>query len=493
DGKIIGVLGASVRTGELFNEAIGRITIGHNGYPFILDSSYHTIGHRDEKIIGLDLLTLDWGKKLKEAKDNDLIRYEWKGDFKLMSGLRDDTYGIVVGSTAVVNDIEKEALSSSKVFIIVISIFAGIIGIGVYLIVERDLSHIKVIQKTIFHMAKGDITTRLEVSTSDEVGAISADLNTLIDHLKETVSEIKNLSSDIASSSDDMSATTLTFSDNAQSQAASAEEITATIEELLAGMDSISDGAGDQYKRLSVLSDEVGKLSSIIRTMGESIQKALVSSQEISSHAKAGDESIRAMNSSMEKITDSSHDMIGIVQIINDISTQINLLSLNAAIEAARAGESGRGFAVVADEISKLADATAQSIKDIERLIGTNNTEIQKGRDNVSLSIETMSAIINSIESVAEMMKEIGGQMTQQTEMNSRVTDETAKVRSSAEAIKCATEEHKIAITDIVRSISSINEATQANAGGSEEMASNAKELSDQAEKLNAAVSFFRT
>ena len=88
----------------------------------------------------------------------------------------------------------------------------------------------------------------------------------------------------------------------------------------------------------------------------------------------------------------SSREMMGIVDIINDISEKINLLSLNAAIEAARAGDAGRGFAVVADEISKLADQTAISIKEIDRLIKVNNDEITAGGDNIDSAIDTISA-----------------------------------------------------------------------------------------------------
>jgi len=493
ENRLVGIICMQIRTGELFNDTLKKISIGHSGYPFLLDSDYRTIGHKDSKVVGYDIGKTSWGQKLKEAPDNALISYEWNKEFKLQCATRDPKYNIIAGSTTLVSEVENEALLTSKIIIIVITLSAIMIGFAVYFIVDRDLSRIKILQKTIYRLAKGEITAHLDVSTADEVGAISADINTLINHLKTIVMEIKTLATEIASSSDEMSATTLNFSDNAQSQAASAEEITATIEELLAGMDSISVGAGDQYTRLSSLSAEVGKLSTVIKSMGDSIEKALLSSHDISVHAKAGDESIREMNVSMEKITSSSQDMTGIVQIINDISTQINLLSLNAAIEAARAGESGRGFAVVADEISKLADATAQSIKDIERLIVTNNDEITKGSSNVVLSIEKMGMITQSISSVSGIMKEIGIQMKQQNEVNNRVTTETETVRTSAESIKNATEEHKVAITDIVRSISSINEATQANAGGSEEMASNAKDLSNRAEKLNAAVSFFRT
>jgi methyl-accepting chemotaxis protein len=93
------------------------------------------------------------------------------------------------------------------------------------------------------------------------------------------------------------------------------------------------------------------------------------------------------MRSSITKISNSSAEIGNVIEIINNISEQINLLALNAAIEAARAGTYGRGFAVVADEIGKLADKTARSIKDIDEFIQANDAEINNGIKTIETTI----------------------------------------------------------------------------------------------------------
>jgi methyl-accepting chemotaxis protein len=490
--NVMGVIGVSIKADKISELVTGSIVIGEKGHPFFLDSDLKIIGSPVGTDLGMDAKETEWGKAIKDGKNGDIFQHEWNNDFRIITFIKNPDLGIITVCPAYLTDIENAAFDIAKVVIFVLLFGTLLIGLVIFNIMERNLSPIRDIKKVIFKMSSGEIQKTLDVVSTDEMGAISVDLNTVIGKLRSSVGKIQGLADEIATSSEEMSATTASFTDNAQNQASSAEEITATVEELMAGLDSVSDGAVDQFDRLTSLTSEIEKLSEIMKTMEETIRNALGLSERINSDARLGEESLKGMDVSMQKITESSHAMTEIVRIITDISTQINLLSLNAAIEAARAGDSGRGFAVVADEISKLADQTAQSIKDIDMLISDNNAEIEKGMSSVKTSNETISAIIESITSIAQMMSTISSYMQEQVTVNSKVTDEAGKVKLNSESIKTTTADHKSSITEIVKAIAVISELTQSNAAGSEEMAANARTLSGRAEELANAVDFFK-
>lgn len=325
-----------------------------------------------------------------------------------------------------------------------------------------------------------------------EIDEMSYFIDIFIKKIRLIISETKDTSSRLAVSSDLLNETTLKFSENAQDQAASAEEVTATMEEISAGVDNIASNSSYQFEMLSSLISEMNRLSEIITDMSGKISSTKNMSRDISLRAEAGNESLKFMNSSMTKITESSQEVANIIKIINDISTQINLLSLNAAIEAARAGEQGRGFAVVADEISKLADQTASSIKDIDSLINANNSEITNGMHNVTSTIDSISMIISGVDSISTSMNEIYTAMIQQQSTNAEVNKKAVVVKERSEEVKSATDEQKTAVGEVMKSITNINELTQTNAAEAQEITENIKEVASMAKNLKDKVDFFK-
>ncbi len=339
-----------------------------------------------------------------------------------------------------------------------------------------------------------DLTSRvvLNFDRSDELGRVAEGINSMLERLGDIARKVQITASDLASSSEEMSATAEMFASNAQNQSATAEEITATVEEIAAGMESVTTIAKSQFESINSLMGKIGELSVIINELSRTMEESLARAASVSADAKTGEDSLRDMNTVMNRILESSGAMTNIVGMINDISDKINLLSLNAAIEAARAGDAGRGFAVVADEISKLADQTASSIKDIDSLIKLNNGEIEGGISKVGSSIDITRRIIEGVGSIASTIEGMSGNMRRQSSTSELVNVEAESVKKLSDQIKNAMDEQKVAINEISKSVTSMNEATQSNASGSEEMAGNAGNIAHIAEQLKQEMGLFR-
>jgi hypothetical protein len=254
-------------------------------------------------------------------------------------------------------------------------------------------------------------------------------------------------------------------SDNAQSQAAAVEE-----------------GSSSMTQVNTSILDVSRNLSEIAKLAGQSVEKAVQGAKAVQ-HVVEG---ISLISGSSEKIG-------GIVTVISDIADQTNLLALNAAIEAARAGEHGRGFAVVADEVSKLADRSSASTKEIGSLIKESGRNVLQGVEMAQGSQETMEQIRAASQTVQEMMAGLSNSMSQQVEAIKELTQALESVSEMSQSISAATEQQTSTAKQVATAVEDVSSVTQNAAVAAERMSASTERMTDMAQELIQLTAKFKT
>ncbi|HPY04103.1 MAG TPA: methyl-accepting chemotaxis protein, partial [Spirochaetota bacterium] len=323
---------------------------------------------------------------------------------------------------------------------------------------------------------KPEVTNNDKANSNFELDKLDHNYNRIISHLSGIISKIVDVSQTLAASSVEISQNVISFSDNIQSESSSVEEVNATLEEFAASEESIMTSVETQQIEINRINQMADDLKLIVNSVVQNINMTNEKVRAINDDVISNSKEMNEMTEIITRSADESKDMLGIVNIINDISEQINLLSLNAAIEAARAGEAGRGFAVVADEISHLADATTSSIKQIDDLIMQNNKNSDSALQKVRSAIAKEKTILLGIESITNMMQELSRLTDKQNSANEEVNQSLKEVLTKTNFITSAIREGKVAIDEIVKSVSVISEMTQSNSLSSEEISASTEE-----------------
>ena len=285
-------------------------------------------------------------------------------------------------------------------------------------------------------VAEGDLTSKIDVHSQDELGVLLASLQRMQSSLVQTVHTVRSGAEGVASASNQIAMGNTDLSSRTEEQASALEQTAASMEEL----------------------------GSTVRQNADNARQANQLALSASSVAVQGGEVVGQVVDTMRGINESSRKIADIIGVIDSIALQTNILALNAAVEAARAGEQGRGFAVVAGEVRSLAQRSAEAAKEIKGLISDSVERVELGSQLVDKAGSTMNEVVTSIRRVTDIVGEISAASSEQSQ----------------------------GVAQVGEAVTQMDQTTQQNAALVEESAAAADSLRRQAQDLVDAVAVFR-
>ena len=330
-------------------------------------------------------------------------------------------------------------------------------------LVFAPLKHLAGISKDIAQ-GEGDLTKRVPVSGSDELGQLGQNFNLFIERLQQSIHRVGQLTDQVASASAQLSATANEIARGSETQTQRVTQSASGVEEMTM---TASEVARNSLEAANIANETAQTASTGHQVVGETVAGMHQLSEAVGQSAD--------IISQLGK----SSDQIGeIVRVIEDIADQTNLLALNAAIEAARAGEQGRGFAVVADEVRKLAERTTKATKEIGDMI----RQIQK---DTKTAVASMEEGTGKVAGGVELANRTGQALTQIKEM-------VLHTATMIQQIAGAAEEQSVATKQIADDLETVAQVSRESSSGSEESAKASHDLSRLATELQSIVGEFK-
>ena len=356
----------------------------------------------------------------------------------------------------------QNAAHSGLIFIILITIVATIIGVGIGVISYKEITNpLLEMKSTISAVSVNlDFTQRVALVGKDEVTDTANAFNHLLERLQESLKKMRGNAEQVGHSATHLSTAAQQVFTSSDDQSEASSSMAAAIEELTVSIDHIADRAGDANS----LVINAGKIA---REGAVTISKTLSDIREIEVATRQASETVTRLDEGSAKV---NH----VIAVIKEVAEQTNLLALNAAIEAARAGEQGRGFAVVADEVRRLAERTAQSTQEIAATI----TDMQHHANNaVSSILAAVSQVETSVHHAMDAEKAI-----QQIELGAEQT--VAIVGEIADAIS----EQSSASSIIAQQVERIAQMSEENSVAAKSTAQTSTNLDCVAKDMYAEI-----
>jgi methyl-accepting chemotaxis protein len=481
------------------------------GYGFLINSEGTYMAHPDTELVNKQFNPIKEAEKDPSWKPlGDLITRVIKDKTGSVEYIHDGkemvcAFAQVPGySWILVENVEKSEVLASVAHIrnimLIIGAICALLGIIFAIIVGRSITApLTHMTEIVHHTGSGDLTMRVNIKSKDEIGELANDFNTMLDNIKDLITTIRKESenlSDIGAVLSDSSGKTAAavkeitgniqaIQNLAVNQSASVTQTNATMEQISGNIKKLNDHVAHQTESVSQSSSAVEEMLASIQSVTQTLYKNTDKVNELTEASGVGRGGLQTVVSDVQEIAHESEGLLEINSVMENIASQTNLLSMNAAIEAAHAGESGKGFAVVAGEIRKLAEGSSAQSKTIVTVLKKIKGSIDKISNSTNSVLEKFEAIEGGILTVSGQEENIRGAMEEQGEGSKQILEAIGQLNEVTRQVKKSSAEMLDGAKEIINEGKNLERATVEITGGMAEMAASAGQINAVVSEVN--------
>ncbi len=419
---------------------------------FLVNNTDRTIlAHRDSSMLSV---------KLDESSDSFLKHVAQKlTDDDLSTGQIDDNMAAfeeipgtewVLVSYIPVRVIYREVDNIRTAMIGAGAVSVLLLALLIWRVVHVVIKPVKELTSAITAMTEGDFTVGIRVRSHDEIGVMAHCMEKYAKTMRSMIASIHGVAGKLHQQADNSNDVSGQMYDASKMQSSSMQELNETVEQLSISVNEIAENATTLAMVVSDTRENSVKVNEKMQQTVTVSQQGKSDMQNVSSAMQDMNDSVTRLQEAIGKVGQASEEITNITTVIGNIADETNLLSLNATIEAARAGEAGRGFAVVATQIGQLAQTSADSVRNIEKLISEINALVKDAVSQADASVDRINSSSSLVSSALHTFDEIFDNIDTVSDLVHQMTDQVEQVDGVAGNVAAISQEQAASSEEIL-------------------------------------------